>query len=1045
MQSLNRERELQEILAPLTSVVSGNPTPGNTRVLCRGVSCPPRGGLTIFLDDLAESMRGNARFLPIRLTLAELLHAEAELKSASEVMAGQIGRTGALDGQPETLVSLAESVWQSGRLAVLILDASAALTQIRKTDELRDRAGSNRLLIALRALPNLIRHHSASFAVVLGCHDDFLDHAADWGAQDIVQRYRLVSLWPDFGEAEPWPIYRKILEARGCRVLDDFSGFPRSHLPVGEVLAALNGPGQEVDGPFLLELLARHGKVNKARAIDSQLAIALALQDRTLEAADVPLLEAVREPSARWASHPIEGGRYQATTELYESLGISPSRVRLSFAERLRRRFEIDHEPQVAHDVLRGVRALAGADDVPVESAEEFAATIVPLPDAWRPPNVMVQPSLRVYACIAEALPQSLQDEVQTHVERIERDALQTRELVVVLHREPAMGVQLRGKVAERLKARNTEFINLSSGGARGSRDAPSGLCTVQLIFPVVQGVVSFGLDGELQDDFVDQARNAFASGLRDHYAAVTRFLKSLSPRIFEGQVLSRLIASTPAALTLRELQGVSGGLTLSRVQEIVRGLEGVSAIQKENDGYSWTYASDGLLTQFPAGEPRRAVDLVRRFFFDASNWPHLAESMRVAYSSDLLGGSGDVVEGRDPSPLLESRARGIIRQIDEQKRQLRDAGDLVALGGLASSLEEKRQLLGGEPDVAKLEQACDGLWKLYRRGSQLLTDVEGRRIAFQSNLSKSADALRKWSEVHDGPLQSARDQLLSELTEAVAIDGVSLVDLTKLQRRVAELQQQHKAETHLRESNVQIAVQLAERCRRLLNRLDALSTEDAGLSDRRAKLKDKLNQAKDAIGDAKQHPAVAGEFRSKQLDALSIDIEDARKNLHQLGIENAAVHAQRPPLDTPANSPSPRIFLTSPQSSNPEPLATTSEQRPGEAVPPTDTLKAVNEITSAPTCVTREDSSAEPIRDEPPLSVLTATDLPPLVTRPFEAAPTTPDPRTTSFADPPVTLPQSSAPSPKLRVYRFGPDQLDQLADVLRQHPDIVKLEVIE
>ena len=199
MQSLNRNRELQEILGPLTAFVDGSARPGDTRVLCRGVSCLPRGGLTLFLSDLMESLAADARFLPICLTMADSRRAEAELRAASEALANHVGRSGRIDGQPETFISLAEAVWQTGRLAVLVLDASAALTQLRTTDELRDRAASNQLLIDLRALPTLITHHRTALAAVLGCHDDFLDHAADLGAQDVVQRYRWISLWPDFG------------------------------------------------------------------------------------------------------------------------------------------------------------------------------------------------------------------------------------------------------------------------------------------------------------------------------------------------------------------------------------------------------------------------------------------------------------------------------------------------------------------------------------------------------------------------------------------------------------------------------------------------------------------------------------------------------------------------------------------------------------------------------------------------------------------------------------------------------------------------------
>ena len=196
MRSIGRDEEFQRAADRVDALRSRR-----ERKVHFAVAAPPHGGLSLFLSDLAEATRAAGDLVLVR-TLDDSRRVEDMFVSIGRELAESVGGpvVGA-EGNIETLLQLGRRLTEKlpGRIAVLVLDVAPALRGIAEDPQLRRDVLGNPLLQKLRTLVNLLQDQEPPMAVVLGWDDHFREHAPDWRALDVVQRYPQINLFADHG------------------------------------------------------------------------------------------------------------------------------------------------------------------------------------------------------------------------------------------------------------------------------------------------------------------------------------------------------------------------------------------------------------------------------------------------------------------------------------------------------------------------------------------------------------------------------------------------------------------------------------------------------------------------------------------------------------------------------------------------------------------------------------------------------------------------------------------------------------------------------
>ena len=184
MRSIGREGEFARVNSRIDAFKNARVSKVHFAVVA-----PRFGGLSLFLDDLAEDRRVRGDIVATE-TVVSSLDVETALARVNGSLASVLGEP-ARDGSIESLLRLGRVLrtQRPDQIAVVILDVAEALREIAAKADLRRSAKSNPLLQKLRTIVNVLQDHEPPIAFVMGWDDRFREHAPDWQVGDVVQRY----------------------------------------------------------------------------------------------------------------------------------------------------------------------------------------------------------------------------------------------------------------------------------------------------------------------------------------------------------------------------------------------------------------------------------------------------------------------------------------------------------------------------------------------------------------------------------------------------------------------------------------------------------------------------------------------------------------------------------------------------------------------------------------------------------------------------------------------------------------------------------------
>lgn len=919
----------------------------------------------------------------------------------------------------------ATGVGPDRRMVVLIVDAANALTEINSRDDLRARARTNPLLARLRVTATRMVDQEPNLAVVVGWHDDFPRNASGWMAGDVVQRYvPNVSLWPDFQRAEAWPVYRRVLEAHGCSVGGDYSGFCRSDLPVGRVLreVAARGPtasgggsqvprgsAVSVDGPFLLDVLRGAGLTDPevldpltADPRDRDAVVALCLQDAAIK--EGPLLERVRAPAFRPYVEP--GGEtdgYRALEALYRSVGLRPAHVILSLEKRTLRRFEVDRDPDLAADLARGIHAALSGVAAPAVAAAPvggYARVDVTLPPQLVPAGA-ARMVATVFCTLAREVSHELLEAAAEELRTIESapGGLASR-VILFAHGEPG----LDHVIAERLlhwagPPRNLGVATIDVGVRGVGASRPAVLCPFDLTAAHAVQAVYRSRDPRAEADELVRALN---TRLRGHFTAVHAKRPPLSVDYFGGgstqgaahQVLPHLIVEAHAAVPVEELRRARAGgdgasLPADDLRTVLTGLQRLGVIPKGDGTVRWTYAGDQFLAAL-----RRAAEadpdaaavgraLAGEYFFDPAAWTGLLAAIAGAYASDFVTVQHGRLSFPSPVPRLRERARTLARDARQLSEEVAAVGEVSEAADLQARADDASAVLavtpfdgGGGVDLATIGTACELLLEIVLAGRAALARANERRAAVRDGLAVLVRQFAGRPAACDPVATAARSTLLADAKAAGGDPAASIDRLESLTAAVRQADEEARRTARLRGHNEADAASLRDQLAALRGGLEGVAVPSdhrgtAALLERRSATEARLRAAATAIGPA-EHPPIPPEQRAAELDGVRSELEACREAIDRLNREAAQLRRPRPivgslppGLARPAAAVTPPV--ASPGGSNrgiDPPVVTPSSQPPSPLSPPSGPDSATGEPEQRPGATQTEDIVPSTLRD---------------------------------------------------------------------------------
>jgi hypothetical protein len=815
------------------------------------VTAPQRGGLSVFLAELARAAAADKRLFPVRVVVENPATWEQELGRAVGAILAEVG-TGGSGSAPEALlpssavVAAARALWASKRLVtLLILDLGAGLRRLTTLAD--DQAGANPLVEFLRAVVNLAEDGEAPLALIGGWGDDVRLALQRWRRDDVAQRFfPVVPLWPNFGREDAvgvWACYRAILTAHGFETAGDYPGFARSRdpVPIGEVLDRLHSARQSrADGLFFIDLLRqRHPNPDPAaRDLDQTALAALCLEDRVV--ADGMLLPVIQGGFGSWVE-PAEGG-LRATPELYAQFGLLPPRTVVGLREQVLFRLGQGNDPELAAEILAGVAAFLAvpSDPAPIPSGGFATGTfrITTRLPAWAS-------AIRVvgFAYLGQAHDPVLAQEVAAEVRRAEEDPNgRAGRLVLVLLRANGPRVALLRAVGEELAKSGEPVPVIKSGLAH----EPSR--------PVVLAVLE--VNDEQAIDAVGRARGeprppehlpALRDWLTEHFKDAERVLPPLVPGAFVTGTLNALQQRSHLALDRQLVHDALPSKTpptgLAAVTQACEALERLRAVEKVGRGrYRWTYSTDALLAELrealPAPPDKLFERLARTHMIDHPTWQGLHRELLGAYR-DFLTENADAINARQPRPQLTQRLGTWCEGLGTQIQELHNRGETVRAAELRAWLTRvEGQLNDPNADLNTLGEQL----------AALTADVEQARAEAETAVTAARQrVLDRLEEIAQDELLDERKTESQQLRDRAQAGGRA--ELESLEREVEALAGRVERDRALADSNRQAEAELRRRFTNTRQRLnDASDKLSATEHPRAAELAGKVDTARGAL-----------------------------------------------------------------------------------------------------------------------------------------------------------------------------------------------------
>lgn len=1053
MRSIGREKELKQVLDQIERRVDaqGKPitSPGATSVGSQvhiSVEAPPRGGLSLFLEDVREALMQRPGLYPVLVTVSDSARPQEALRPALEDIARAAGVAPPLDTSNLSLFQLCEQLWKSQeRVVVLILDVTQALEQLHGNETLRQKAPSNALLQRLRILVNDMEDKQPLLATIVGWRSDFRERSIEWKAQDVEMRYYPhITLWADFKREDAWPLFESILRAQGYTEIDGhYPGFCRTGLTVGDILEQLKKTGaRRVDGQLLLSTLTRKRPLEPdAAAIPSDLLVALCLQDARIGPLH-PLNEKISSPAVRPFVNPerTEQGEvfYVANEDLYQAAHVLPNRFLISTVRDYQRRFE-ERDPEFALDLLAGLPpALTGiaAPQAP-QNLGGYAKLEFDLPSELVPAGLK-EMKVTAYCTLANEISNDLKTDIIAQLNTTESTPhSRATQCVLVLHSEAGLNSQLQAAV---MSSPRPGWRTLQLKKGHTTKDEAAALCTIDIKAEHATELAFKKVDPsrpskDLAAHLQRQIKSRFTSLLGKYPA--------LESHYFEGQHLPRLMVESHTFVDI----STSGDDVSEATLKALENLQMVERRAKKE--LRWSFQKDVLLKnllEHVQQDPKSVSEqMSKSYSFDPRDWLSITAALATAYS-DFLDLQGTTLRARPPEASLTQRVRTAFTRLDPLLQELRD----LSAQGKAVTLEKERgeleAQLASAQDIPSIEQLCEETLALVERGNRAVAETRERRDKLMAQLQSAYDDLER--RAPDPSLSALRSDLSKKAKQILAKQPPLLGELEELQRgfdtyRARARESQEKLQTNLQDAS-RLRQQLQARRTTLENLEKQAAVLEGGPEDPIREtlegIRQQFGELDSRIGDEKKHPGIPPDERERELIAIRTTLDTLNSQLQELSRRMQAPRKSPAPRPAPAQPPAPGPSAPLPprdDTHRTEKPATSAVAAPGDSLPaqappsPPGIPAAGNALT--PTLVT----AAEPQPPPEPRGI--APVPPPAAAAQAPQQPNVPGPELPMA---PAAPPAAAASKRRTLTFLPTPEGLRELAEFLDTQPHIVHFE---
>lgn len=770
MQSIKREQELSGVIDRVrerAQLTAGNLVTGiiSSPVHISVVS-PPRGGLSIFLEDIKDELEVMASCLPVRIQFEstdkwlDLL--SAELRKVAEVT----GVTAPPQYSIDDLFELAKAIANNGRLLVLIIDAGKAIASIEGDENWRGRESQNTFLQWLRSLVTRATDQEPPLATVVGWRTEFLEASRGWQCHDVVQRYfPSIPLYSDFQLTDAWPVYEAILKDKSIRVENGpFPGFPRTQIPIGSLVDATRNDFIDQNSLLLLMRQTRaFGSITQG--IPDDLLIRLCLKDGLISLDDPILANDPLKARLRQTTNPTENGLI-ANDLLYSALGMHPPQYRASLIQQLGTRFQ-ERDPTLAYDVLEMMgKALAIRGGYVPENCGSYSKLTLSLPASLRPPGSS-RVSVDIFCSLERQVPKELLEVLFEELEKIEQNSeSMTSRLLLVACGDPTTEENIKKPLAEHAIKTEGRWTPVGTG-RRAVAACVGSLSMDELEDLAITSMGGSAVRANAAPQFLDRV-------LSDHYKLV------LPPPVLSEDLDAfgaSEIVTRPFEIIRRS--SLVGNLSLEASTRLIRA--GILTKQVSAQ-VSWDPTEDKFLNALskcqPAADPYLVV--AKRFWIDREAWNTLVASAAEAYSSSYLRVSPGRPEEILTPAALGTRLTAIQVEITEASQSLpvEDrqpfTDQVIQLQGLGitGNLDEtrlKEGILAGQKAISRIqlliEERAQERTQLEGEIHKLITDLGTRTTLDYELQRRKEDLLRSTMEHLRGTstassLKTCRDQL---------------------------------------------------------------------------------------------------------------------------------------------------------------------------------------------------------------------------------------------------------------------------------------------
>lgn len=628
MKSIDRDVELSRVVQRLKAFQDGR-----QRHLHMAVASPPNGGLSDFLDDVAECGK-QIGFITIRVKVDDHRRPDDLLEPLNRALQAQVSRQLPADGLLSTSLDLLDQCRQldARRKSLLVADISAALRRLREVGS-TGRGVTDPLIARLRAIANKIEDDELPFALVIGWDDSFRSWAAQAQAEDVVDRYAPAEvLYADYGRGRgAWPIFKKVFVAAGVPPESDFPGICGSGLPAGEFVSAAKIASRKIDGPLILDVLrariADPPETQSIVGVSDEWLVRLCLQDEVLS--EDPRLGPIIEPRS-------DGG-YVATRDLYATLGLSPPHDIVSLGDRIRQRLE-DGDPDLAKETGVTLATLLSGGSFQT-SGSGWRLNAIP---SFSDKHPLGSLDILLLVSLDGQLDPAQKADAIAFAAAAERSVQGATSLLLVVSYGSRFETQLRRELVAGLNAER-----ISNPRPRDEEESTtrgrflSVLCMMDLTTDHVVTIARLHRDARYDSDIGSEIEEKLAQ----HFRAVQRRMPLMSAELVDSNAIGQLIA---AAGELIEIP-TSASATISNW---------LIAEKHENKKYVWRWRDDRLLQRIVSLKVAKAFDLSGYYLFEEAEWPTIAHNLASAYTVNLLVWKDNALAYVDPLPLLKQHVQ---------------------------------------------------------------------------------------------------------------------------------------------------------------------------------------------------------------------------------------------------------------------------------------------------------------------------------------------------------------------------------------------------